>query len=494
MNPYLLYEQRDFQYRHRPHNQTVAQDLQLDLIIQTMAQGNDDLSQTAREIILQSEVELDTIMYRQEVLQDGLRQPKFMYGLYEIASNMDQEAQSYREQLRPTFGASGSIRSQLQSALKMLALILTKLSELREHGSHYQSQIRSRGMKSLFHRVEERYSDFFLRRATEEMNRLTRANMENRLTVDVKIGDGLKGSIGILRELETVTTQTLLERMLKTTTVSSTEFSFSEIQESALDNVLKIIKRFIEQTLKFFDMLRLESGFYTGGVHLYEALQKRECELSFPEPFPLEERVLQFTRLKDPGLVLHANHPPISNDLEARDKQLFVITGANQGGKTTYIRTIGVAQLMMQCGLFVLATSFQANVCDRMFTHFTKEEDKQMVSGRLDDELARLDRMMDDLTVHSLLLMNEPFLSTTEREGSSIAKDLLSVCYEQSLKVLIVTHFYELANWCYESEFEHALFMLPERDSQGNRTYKLVLGKPEPTSYGEELFRSVMKM
>src|SRR5699024_6016710 len=155
MNPYLLYEQRDFQYRHRPHNQTVAQDLQLDLIIQTMAQGNDDLSQTAREIILQSEVELDTIMYRQEILQDGLRQPRFVYGLYSIASNMHQEALSYRGQLRPTFGASGSIRSQLQSALKMLALILTKLSELREHGSHYQSQIRSRGMKSLFHRVEE---------------------------------------------------------------------------------------------------------------------------------------------------------------------------------------------------------------------------------------------------------------------------------------------------------------------------------------------------
>ena len=71
-------------------------------------------------------------------------------------------------------------------------------------------------------------------------------------------------------------------------------------------------------------------------------------------------------------------------------RQLVIITGANSGGKSTFLRSVGVAQLMMQCGLFVTARSYQANVTRGIFTHFIREEDSGMTSGRLDDELRRM--------------------------------------------------------------------------------------------------------
>ena len=59
----------------------------------------------------------------------------------------------------------------------------------------------------------------------------------------------------------------------------------------------------------------------------------------------------------------------------ADDKGLFMITGANTGGKSTFLRSVGLAHLMMQAGMFVPAESFSSEVCDGVFTHYKREED-----------------------------------------------------------------------------------------------------------------------
>ncbi len=69
---------------------------------------------------------------------------------------------------------------------------------------------------------------------------------------------------------------------------------------------------------------------------------------------------------------------------------LVMITGANQGGKSTFLRSIGLAQLMMQCGMFVPAESLSSNVCDGIFINFKREEDATMKCGKLDEELSRM--------------------------------------------------------------------------------------------------------
>ncbi len=70
--------------------------------------------------------------------------------------------------------------------------------------------------------------------------------------------------------------------------------------------------------------------------------------------------------------------------------ELLIITGANQGGKSTFLCAVGLAQVMMQCGMFVAAESFSANVCDGIYTHYKREEDASMRSGKLDEERANV--------------------------------------------------------------------------------------------------------
>ena len=114
----------------------------------------------------------------------------------------------------------------------------------------------------------------------------------------------------------------------------------------------------------------------------------------------------------------------MGNDLDADSKALVVVTGANRGGKTTFLRSVGLAHLMMQCGMFVAARSFSAGVRLRVFTHFRREEDRSMTGGKLEEELARMSSVISHISPGCLLLCNEPFASTNEREGSDIARQV----------------------------------------------------------------------
>ena len=105
------------------------------------------------------------------------------------------------------------------------------------------------------------------------------------------------------------------------------------------------------------------------------------------------------------------------NSVEADGKNLTIVTGANQGGKSSFLRGIGLAQLMMQCGMFAGAESFAADLCAALFTHYKREEDATMKSGKFDEEIARMSDIVDGITPNSLVLFNESFAATNEREG-----------------------------------------------------------------------------
>jgi DNA mismatch repair ATPase MutS len=168
-----------------------------------------------------------------------------------------------------------------------------------------------------------------------------------------------------------------------------------------------------------------------------------------------------------------------------------VITGANRGGKSTFLRSAGLSHLMMQCGMFAPATTFRADVCRGLFTHFKREEDANLRSGKLDEELSRMSGIVDLITSGSILLCNESFASTNEREGSEIARQIVRALMDRGVKVFFVTHMHELARGLYRDEGERAAFLRAERGPNGRRTYRLIAGQPLPTSHGEDVFRRV---
>ena len=141
-----------------------------------------------------------------------------------------------------------------------------------------------------------------------------------------------------------------------------------------------------------------------------------------------------------------------------------MITGANQGGKSTLLRSLGLAQLMMQSGhVRRCRGSFRASVCSGVFTHYKREEDPTMEGGKLDEELSRMSELVDRITPHPILLCNESFASTNEREGSEIARQIVRAMLARQIKVLFVTHMYDLAHSFHAQQLDSALFLRAQR-------------------------------
>jgi DNA mismatch repair ATPase MutS len=181
----------------------------------------------------------------------------------------------------------------------------------------------------------------------------------------------------------------------------------------------------------------------------------------------------------------------VGNDVDADGKDLTIITGANQGGKSVFLRSIGLAQLMMQCGMFVPAESFSANLCSGLFTHYKREEDTSMKSGKFDEELGRMSSIVDLIEPDALVLFNESFAATNEREGSEIARQIVSALLERRVKVFFVTHLYDLAHSFYVKGMKSAHFLRAGRQPDGSRTFKLIGGEPLPTSFGKDVYQKV---
>ena len=237
----------------------------------------------------------------------------------------------------------------------------------------------------------------------------------------------------------------------------------SALNDRGVNLVANALAQSTDHILSFFQMLRTELAFYVGCLNLHAQLADMEEPMCFPVPAPAGERKLSFSGLYDVSLALSMGQKVVGNDLNADHRDLIIITGANTGGKSTFLRSVGLAHLMMQAGMFVSAKSFSSEVCDGIFTHYKREEDATMESGKWDEELSRMSEIVDNIKTNSLLLFNELFASTNEREGSEIARQIAAALMEKGVKILFVTHLYEFAHRFHDSGMENVMFLRAER-------------------------------
>ncbi len=267
--------------------------------------------------------------------------------------------------------------------------------------------------------------------------------------------------------------------------------ALAELTDRGIAHVADSLAQAVDHILSFFTMLRTELAFYVGCLNLYERLTEIGGTVCFPRPAVVSERRHSCTGLYDISLALTLGSNVVGNTVRADGKDFALITGANQGGKSTFLRSIGLAQLMMQCGMFVPAQTFCVNVCTGLFTHYKREEDTAMNSGKLDEELNRMSDIVNQITANSLILFNESFAATNEREGSEIARQIIRGLLEKRIKVFFVTHLYDLAHSFYNQTMYNIIFLRAERQSDGGRTFKIVEGQPLATSYGVDLYNKI---
>ncbi len=239
--------------------------------------------------------------------------------------------------------------------------------------------------------------------------------------------------------------------------------ALAELRDRGINLVANALAQSADHIDNFFTMLRIELAFYIGCLNLSEQLAQMGEPISFPMPAAVRDRRHSFKGLYDICLALTKRQKIVGNRVNSDNKDLVIVTGANQGGKSTFLRSIGVSQLMMQCGMFVPAESFCANVCDGLFTHYKREEDVTMKSGKLDEELSRMSDIVENIRSDSLVLFNESFAATNEREGSEIARQITSALLEKRIKIFFVTHLYQFAHDFYDKELQNARLLMAER-------------------------------
>ena len=120
-----------------------------------------------------------------------------------------------------------------------------------------------------------------------------------------------------------------------------------------------------------------------------------------------------------------------------------------------------------------------------------------MNSGRLDEELGRMSKIVDEIGEGSLLLLNESFATTTEKEGSVIAYDIIKALSEAGVRILTVTHLLSFARRIYEESKAEAgkkiEFLSAERLEDGTRTFRMIRHEPELTSFGLDLYEEIVE-
>jgi len=266
--------------------------------------------------------------------------------------------------------------------------------------------------------------------------------------------------------------------------------ALQDMTSRALNLVANAAAQSADHVSSYFTMLRAELGFYVSCLNLRDRLMAGGQPVTFPVPTPWTRWELTCEDLRDTSLALHIDGVA-GNDVDAGGKSLIIITGANSGGKSTFLRSVGLAQLMMQCGMFVTARSLRASVCQQLFTHFIREEDAAMVSGRLDEELSRMSTIAERISPHCVVLFNESFAATNEREGSEIGRQVVRALLESGVRVFFVTHQFDFADSFHRQHRDSTLFLRAPRQPDGRRTFRLTVAEPLPTSYGEDIYHRI---
>lgn len=490
-----MYQSEDFDLAQAlPANAAdLIQDLELETLFTAMAAGDTFLHEVARRAVLNSLTGRDAIIYRQDVLRDCRHRPAMLKQLYELAV----EAIASEKKILRGIIFNRYPSAVLSRAIEALHMFVGMLKRLRTIAVENAGQFQSAGFTRFFGMLVDELDDAYFADIDEHLKIL---KFRNGVLISAGLGKGNKGINYVLRRPGERHRNWLARVFITGPSVHSFQISdrdeagaqaLSELNGRGINAVASALSQSTDHILGFFTMLRTELGFYIGCLNVGDLLADKSEPCCYPVVSGADHPVFSCHGLMDVSLALRVNEPVVGNDVTADNRTLLMITGANEGGKSTFLRSTGQAQLMMQAGMPVAAQTFTASICTGIATHFKREEDPGIRMGKLDEELHRMSRIAEQLRPNYLMLFNESFAATNEREGSEIGRQIIRALLDSHIKVFCVTHQYDLAHGFYLQSDPAALFLRAGRLADGQRTYQLMPGEPLPTSYGPDLYERV---
>ena len=457
------------------------------------------------------------ISHRMEVFGDMLSCPEISVTLNRLIPILNDILELRR--LESDMGDAGSYLESITE----IELYISSISTLNEGLSPLRNHLQSHAFQTLTDRISELVSSEYYAELNQKLSELTTRVRDIRsVTVGVNLDSQLRpSSAGVLSiNPEPFRSGDVIEKILrmnfkedeytcianlvpfskkqsdnqKTALALAFNSAINDVYKQSLRSWKKIVQSYVLENTDFLLNLLPEIEFLVKGTLLLRALQEKGLALCTPE-ISTEEPTFHATELYNPCVALKVEDEIVSNDIvfSADDALIYVLTGPNRGGKSVITCAVGLAQAMMQLGMFVPAKEAKISIADGIFTHFPTGADDTIDKGRLGEECARLRDIFEEVSRNSLVLLDESLSSTGSFEASYIAAEVLAGLSQIGCRCLFSTHLHELASEIDAINARTAptggskIDTLVAGIEEGKRSFKIIRMKPDGKSYARDI-------
>ena len=475
--------------RERDEDRSFARDLNLDQVVAAIA-GDREERDLIAETLFGHLRDGDTVRYRQEVFRD-LDNPALLGEIRRFADLMAQ-VHAHLNQL-------AAMRDRYQQEgwlLDAAAIYCDAVGSLAEHLA--AMQIGSRALAA-FRDYLARYAASAgfttLARETGDLkDALGRIRYCTRIKGDrvevTRYADEADYSAVVLRTFERFKQGAVKDYLIRYRTRPGMNHVAAQILE-------RVARLFPEEFAALDEYCSRHAAFLDEGIrHAHRELQfylayldyirpLRDAGLSFCYPdVSASSKDVRADGTFDLALarkLVTQGTPVVTNDfrLEGRER-IAVVTGPNQGGKTTFARTFGQLHHLASVGCPVPGSAARLFLFDRLFTHFEREEDLAARTGKLEDDLIRIGGILRAATPDSIVILNETFASTTTRDAHFLGTKLLTKVMRLDALCVYVTFVDDLASLG-EQVVSMMSTIVPENPAE--RTYKVVRKPADGLAY-----------
>lgn len=498
---------------------TVAEGLELPYIAALICPYS---TEYALGVLTELIVDESVVRWRQDILEDFINVPQ-------LERNLQRSIKTIYDNAHSVYAKSGSTQSfyEVEENIAAIEAFSDCMSECHEFVQKYGGRLRSEGIKRVLAELEERYnSDSYreLLRETAELKAKLSEGIRS-VTFSINFDEVMRPTEIMLlsADKEPVRKKSRFERLLshggyaepisRIYTRKAKEGQISEINGalfSELDalcggymkRVSNAIKRCCEESADMLIKLSRQIDFYIGAKELAERARQMGLPCCRPVIVPKEQRKFRCAAMHDPVLtnrllsvrVRDNKILPVRVNDCAMDEaaRLLLISGTNNGGKTTYLRAVGINQILAQAGLFVYAESAEISLCDRIFFLSPKEEKAGVNTGRFAEECKDLRRAIESAREYSLVLMNESLSGTNPYDGKLLGEEVLRIFGDIGCRLVFTTHIQELADLpekLNSSGVKSRLISLVALcDENGAPTYRIAEGKPHRARNARYIF------
>ena len=287
----------------------------------------------------------------------------------------------------------------------------------------------------------------------------------------------------------------------------------SRVLEKTTKPIARELKHYVHLNSQFLKDLRPAIIFYVQAVELARKMEALGLPVCLPEIAPSAERLCEIEDNYNIQLALHlSSQMPeknlsgqvVTNEVSLGSRgRIVILTGPNQGGKTTYMQAVGQAQVMAQAGLFVPGRRARISPVDGLYTHYPVEERLELGTGRFGDEARRIRTIFEQVTRYSLVLLNESLSTTNMTESLYLAQDIVRALRQIGLRAIFTTHLHELAATVQDLNMDTpgdslVVSMVASYEEgqaeqtdvaagDGSYSYRIVLGPPLGRSYADRI-------